>query len=106
MTVRPLCGFCGYTLEQCQCKNEREKMNNKATHELMEIAEQLEEFLAVHGHDETPPEVHAEIRHGGAMYNTRKLADTFLQLERDGYSALGFSLVVDLINRDCVEGGN
>jgi hypothetical protein len=27
MTIKPLCGFCGYTLEKCQCKNEREKMN-------------------------------------------------------------------------------
>ena len=36
-------------------------------------------------------------------YSTQKLADTFLKLEREGYSALGLSLVLDLINRDCLE---
>lgn len=81
-------------------------MNNKITHELLEIIQQLEEFVAVYGHDETPEEEHARERNHGVMYNTRKLADTFLELERDGYSALGFSLVVDMINRDCLEGGN
>jgi hypothetical protein len=78
-------------------------MNNKDTHELLKILETLEEFLARRGHDETPEEEHAEIRHSGKMYNTRKLADTFLELEREGYHALSFGLVVDLINRDCVE---
>jgi hypothetical protein len=78
-------------------------MNNKDTHELIEIMEQLEEFLARRGHDETPLEEHAAERYSGEIYNTRKLADTFLRLEREGYSALGFSLVLDLINRDCVE---
>lgn len=78
-------------------------MNNKDTHELLEIMEQLEEFLARRGHDETPLEEHALERYSDEMYNTRKLADTFLRLEREGYSALGLSLVLDLINRDCVE---
>ena len=78
-------------------------MNNKDTHELLEIMETLEEFLARRGHDETPEEDHAEERNHGTMYNTRKLADTFLELERDGYAALSFGLVVDLINRDCLE---
>ena len=81
----------------------RATMNNKDTHELLEILGTLEEFLARRGHDETPEEEHAEIRHSGKMYNTRKLADTFLELEREGYSALGLSLVLDLINRDCIE---
>jgi hypothetical protein len=79
-------------------------MNNKETHELIAIMDNLEEFIAIRGHDETPEEDHARERNHGAIYNTRKLADTFLQLERDGYTALGFSLVVDLINRDCLEG--
>lgn len=78
-------------------------MNNKDTHELIEILEALEEFIARRGHDETPLEEHAAERYNGEIYNTRKLADTFLRLEREGYSALGFSLVLDLINRDCVE---
>jgi hypothetical protein len=78
-------------------------MNNKDTHELLEIMETLEEFLARRGHDETPLEEHALERYNGATYNTQKLADTFLKLEREGYSALGLSLVLDLINRDCVE---
>ena len=78
-------------------------MNNKDTHELIEIMEALEEFIARRGHDETPLEEHARERYSGAMYDTRKLADTFLRLEREGYSALGLSLVLDLINRDCVE---
>lgn len=81
-------------------------MNNETTHELIAILEQLEEFVAVRGHDETPEEEHAKERHHGAMYNTRKLADTFLELERGGYSALGFSLIVDMINRDCLEAAN
>jgi hypothetical protein len=78
-------------------------MNNKDTHELLEIMEQLEEFLARRGHDETPLEDHAQERHGGTMYNTRKLANLFTNLELDGYSALSFGLVIDLINRDCIE---
>lgn len=81
-------------------------MNNQDTHELLEIQEQLADFIARRGHDETPPEDHAKARHGGNMYSTRKLADLFLELDRDGYSALGFSLVVDLINRDAIEGMN
>jgi hypothetical protein len=78
-------------------------MNNKDTHELLEIVKQLEEFLARRGHDETPDEEHAKERNSGKMYNTRKLADLFLDLEREGYAALSFDLVVDLINRDCLE---
>jgi hypothetical protein len=78
-------------------------MNNKDTHELIEIMEALEEFIARRGHDETPPEEHAKERHHGTMYSTRKLADTFLELEREGYSAIGFSFVVDMINLECVE---
>jgi hypothetical protein len=78
-------------------------MNNKDTHELLRILDTLEDFIARRGHDETPESEHALERHNGKMYNTRKLADTFLELEREGYSALGFSLVVDLINRDCLE---
>jgi hypothetical protein len=81
-------------------------MDNKTTHELIAIMDRLEEFIVIHGHDETPEEDHARERNHGVMYNTRKLADTFLELESDGYSALGFSLVVDMINRDCLEGGN
>jgi hypothetical protein len=69
----------------------------------MEIIARLDEFIINHGHDETPEEDHAEERNHGTMYNTRKLVNTFLELERDGYSALGFSLVVDMINRDCLE---
>ena len=78
-------------------------MNLKDTHELLEIQEALEEFLARRGYDETPLEEHAEARYGGRIYNTQKLADTFLTLEREGYSALSLSLVLDLINRECVE---
>jgi hypothetical protein len=78
-------------------------MNYKDTHELLDIMNALEEFIARRGHDETPLEEHAEARYEGTIYNTRKLADTFLELEREGYSALGLSLVLDLINRDCVE---
>jgi hypothetical protein len=78
-------------------------MNNETTHELIEILEALEEFIAIRGHDETPLEEHALERYNGAIYNTQKLADTFLRLEREGYSALGLSLVLDLINRDCLE---
>lgn len=78
-------------------------MNNKTTHELIEIMDRLEEFIVNHGHDETPEEDHEQERNHGTMYNTRKLADTFLELERDGYAALSFGLVVDLINRDCLE---
>jgi hypothetical protein len=81
-------------------------MNNKDTHELIEILDALEEFIARRGHDETPLEEHALERYNGKTYNTRKLADTFLELEREGYSALGFSLVLDLINRDCLEREN
>jgi hypothetical protein len=81
-------------------------MNNETTHELLEIMESLAEFIARRGHDETPEREHAETRHGGKTYNTRKLADTFLELEREGYTALGFSLIVDLINRDCLEADN
>ena len=81
-------------------------MNNETTHELIEILERLEEFIAVRGHDETPEEDHAKERYHGTMYNTAKLADLFRELERDGYAALSFGLVVDLINRDCLEGGN
>ena len=78
-------------------------MNNKDTHELLRILDTLEDFIARRGHDETPESEHAKERNSGQMYNTRKLANTFLELEREGYSALGFSLVVDLINRDCLE---
>ena len=81
-------------------------MNNETTPELIEILDALEEFIARRGHDETPESEHAKERNSGTMYNTQKLADTFLRLEREGYSALGFSLVVDLINRDCLEVGN
>lgn len=28
MTIRPLCGFCGYNLEQCQCKNGTEPIKD------------------------------------------------------------------------------
>ena len=78
-------------------------MNNETTHELIEILEELEDFIARRGHDETPESEHAKETNSGTMYNTQKLANTFLELERDGYSALSFGLVVDLINRDCVE---
>jgi hypothetical protein len=78
-------------------------MNNETTHELIEILDALEEFIARRGHDETPESEHAKERNSGTMYNTQKLANTFLELERDGYSALSFGLVVDLINRDCIE---
>ena len=78
-------------------------MNNKDTHELMEILDALQEFIARRGHDETPESEHAKERNSGTMYNTRRLANTFLELEREGYNALSFGLVVDLINRDCVE---
>jgi hypothetical protein len=78
-------------------------MNNKDTHELIEIVDALQEFIARRGHDETPESEHAKERNSETMYNTRKLANTFLELEREGYNALSFGLVVDLINRDCVE---
>jgi hypothetical protein len=31
-------------------------------------------------------------------YSTQKLTDLFLDLERDGITAIGFSLLIDLIN--------
>jgi hypothetical protein len=31
-------------------------------------------------------------------YETQKLTDLFLDLERDGITAIGFSLLVDLVN--------
>ena len=31
-------------------------------------------------------------------YSTQKLTDLFLDLERDGITAIGFSLLVDLVN--------
>lgn len=78
-------------------------MNNKDTHELIEIAERLEEFIQRRGHDETPLEEHAAERYNGERYNTRKLASLFTNLEQDGYTALGFSLVLALINQHCLE---
>jgi len=31
-------------------------------------------------------------------YSTQKLTDLFLDLERDGITAIGFSLLIDLVN--------
>jgi len=37
-------------------------MNNKDTHELIEIVDALQEFIARRGHDETPESEHAKER--------------------------------------------
>jgi hypothetical protein len=44
MTVRPLCGFCGYTVEQCQCNYEREEM--KTTQKALS-AEEMQKLTAL-----------------------------------------------------------
>jgi hypothetical protein len=36
-------------------------------------------------------------------YSTQKLTDLFLDLERDGISAIGFSLLIDLVNERAAE---
>jgi hypothetical protein len=36
-------------------------------------------------------------------YSTQKLTDLFLDLERDGITAVGFSLLVDLVNDRAVK---
>jgi hypothetical protein len=35
-------------------------------------------------------------------YSTQKLTDLFLDLERDGITAIGFSLLIDLVNERAV----
>ena len=35
-------------------------------------------------------------------YSTQKLTDLFLDLERDGITAVGFSLLIDLVNERAV----
>jgi hypothetical protein len=81
-------------------------MNYQDTQELLEIQEQLADFLARRGFDETPLEDHAIARHGEAMYNTSKLVNTFLDLEREGYTAINLKIILDLINSKAVEGVN
>lgn len=79
-------------------------MNNETTRELLEIVEALNELLVRRGHDETPLEVRAELQNSGKTYNTNKLTNLFLELERDGIAAIGFSLLIDLVNEHCLEG--
>jgi hypothetical protein len=62
-------------------KNEREKMNSTKK-QLIEVCNDVfttEEQTFVN-------------------YSTQKLTDLFLDLERDGITAIGFSLLVDLVN--------
>jgi len=81
MTVRPLCGFCGYTVEQCQCNYEREEMNTTRK-QLIEVCNDV--FTTEQQQD--------------TMYETNLLIETFRQLKKDGITAVGFSLLVDLVN--------
>lgn len=85
-------------------------MNKETTNELLEILNAFElsinELLARRGYDETPPEIHAEINNSGKTYNTTKLTTMFLDLERDGITAIDFSLLIDLVNRECLEDDN
>ena len=62
-------------------KNEREKMNSTKK-QLIEVCNNVfttEEQTFIN-------------------YETQKLTDLFLDLERDGITAIGFSLLVDLVN--------
>ena len=89
MTVRPLCGFCGYTLEQCQCKNEREEMNS----EQFSISERMTTKT-----DNTQAYENYLLENEDKFYSVQKLTNLFLDLERDGITGVGLSLVIDLIN--------
>jgi hypothetical protein len=62
-------------------KNEREKMNSTKK-QLIEVCNNVfttEEQTFIN-------------------YETQKLTDLFLDLERDGITAIGFSLLIDLVN--------
>jgi hypothetical protein len=62
-------------------KNEREKMNSTKK-QLIEVC-----------NDVFTTEEQTYIN-----YSTQKLTDLFLDLERDGITAIGFSLLIDLVN--------
>ena len=60
---------------------EREKMNSET--------KQLQE---------TNNNLFTSEQQANTSYSTQKLTDLFLDLERDGITAIGFSLLVDLVN--------